>query len=88
MGSDGQGWGRACPAPCPALEVMALTSWVSVWAEPTLRVHHGVTQSQRVQASAGEMHMMDALCSSAARAAFPTFCSGLSTTLLLPWFGG
>lgn len=62
------------PALVPAqpLEVTALTSHlrVSVWAEPTLRVHHGVTQSQRVQGSAGEMHMLDALCSSAASAVF------------------
>lgn len=75
--------------PAQPLEVTALTSWVSVWAEPTHRVHHGVTQSQRVQGSAGEMHMMDALCSSAASAGFPTFCSSLSTALLLlPWIGG
>lgn len=62
------------PALVPAqpLEVTALTSHlrVSVWAEPTLRVHYGVTQSQRVQGSAGEMHMLDALCSSAASAVF------------------
>lgn len=75
--------------PAQPLEVTALTSWVSVWAELVLRVHHGVTQSQRVQGSAGEMHVMDALCSSAASAAFPIFCSSLSTALLLlPWFGG
>lgn len=64
-------------------EVTALTSWVSVWAEPVLRVHHGVTQSQRVQGSTGEMHMTDAPCSPAASAGFPTFCSSLSTALLL-----
>lgn len=37
------------PALLPAWpsEVIALTSWVFVWAEPTLRVHHGVTQGVR-----------------------------------------
>lgn len=37
------------PALLPAQpsEVIALTSWVFVGAEPTLRVHHGVTQGVR-----------------------------------------
>lgn len=74
--------------PALPLEVTALTSGASVWAEPVLRVHHGVTQSQRVHGTSGEMHMMDALCSSAASAGFPTFCSSLSSALLVPQFGG
>lgn len=37
------------PALLPAWlsEVTALTLWVFVWAEPVLRVHHGMTQGVR-----------------------------------------
>ena len=33
--------------PARPSEVTAFTSWVFVWAEPALRVHHGVTQGVR-----------------------------------------